>query len=264
MFGTDEVKYEDIITRIQSLPKGELKARYSDAGAAATSYLLSTLKYWRNSNAQYDDSGAVLAQLHGNALAAYLGLQVSNEELEALEPWQVCDHFGVRSNFDLILAIERSPFLDDEMVLADAKSKIGHSAFWAVAICYLSSPANANGLIHAYISFSEALRAENFFKHVKLAESVKQMSKAYEEQEERRRRFVRKADLHKAQLLRKKTDQYRARHPKYSRDYIAKELAKDKTIGLGVTRIKEYFGIWFTLEQWPRSRTGPKPTNTLR
>lgn len=261
MFGLDEVKYEHVITRFQSLPKCELKERYKDSGSGAAKYLLSTLNLWRDSHIQYAKSGALLAQSisRTNKLTAYLGLRETKQTLVELEPWQVCDHLGVRSNFDLIVAMERYPFLDDEGLLPEAHKQIGYSSLWAVAICHLAEGANINSLIHAYISFAEALRAENFFKHAKLVDNSVPWHKAFLAQEERRRKFVRLPDKRKEQVLREKTAAYRKKRPTRSRNDAANILSKDKSIGLGMTRIKEYFELWYTRYEWPRSPTGRRP-----
>lgn len=261
MFGLDDIKYDDIIGRVQSLPKQELKERYRDGGAAAAAYLLSTLRLWRSSNAQYADNGLVLAKSGAgkNMLAILIGLKDTKKKLDELEPWQVCDHYGVRSNFDLIVAMERYPFLDEGKLLPEAEKALGYSNLWAVAICHLADGASVNSLIQAYISFAQALRAENYFKRAKLVEEIGPLRQLKIAQEERSRKFVRQADEGKAQRLRKAAEQYHKLHPTYSRDFAAKALAKDKSIGLGVTRIKEYFVVWFPPEYWPRSPTGPKP-----
>ena len=61
MFSMGEVKYEDVIGRIQSLPKQELIARYKDKGSDAAKYLHSVLRLWQETHAQYSDNGLLLA-----------------------------------------------------------------------------------------------------------------------------------------------------------------------------------------------------------
>lgn len=262
MFGMSRDDRDFYLDCFQRIPRSLLSTRYpKDGGVLASKYLESGLRLWQIEHAQYNDRGQLLARPNtkSNALLLYVGLKPTSKKIEDVEPWQVIDHYVVGSNFDLLYTLLFDPTLDESGIVSGVREELGTSVFWAVALVYFSGGARSDYLLNAYINHTQAVYSDLLSHQAIFAAPTEAMKRAYEAQLKRTRTFVRTADKLKAQVLREKTDAYRRKHPKRSRNAVAKELANDKEIGLGTTRIKEYFLMWFDPKVWPNSPAGRRP-----
>jgi hypothetical protein len=275
MFGisADEKKY--FLDRFQELPSRVLAQRYNDGGKMAAKYLYATLELWAAKHAQYNDVGKLLAKPDDstNGLLGYFGLKETDKHVGQIQPWQVFDGFGASSNFELIYKLMLFPYLDEDGLIQAVSDELSNAIFWATAITHLAEKADLGALINVHINFTNAYVVYEIAEHHKtiaahhktavskleLLMSVEPMRQAFELQENRKRNFVRSPDKQKAQILREKTDKLRSNFPKRSRNWVATELAKDTSIGLQSTRIKEYLNQWFPESQWPKDQAGRRP-----
>lgn len=262
MFDTRTEERELFASGFQALAASYLESRFpEDSGQLAKQFVESSLRVWQFENAQFNDAGKLLARpsaSHGNRLFFYLGLKPTNKAPAELEPWQTIDHLLVGSNFDLIYILATNPRLDEGQRIARTKDNLGDAIFWAVALAYFSKEASWSLLLSVASFFAWAQFIEHGEDKRKIFEAIEPMRRAHQAQLKQTRNFVRPPDKVKAQKLREATDTYRNKYPKRSRNAAAKQLATNVEIGLGATRIKEYFKDWFTQDQWPNSPAGRK------
>jgi hypothetical protein len=258
MFGLQNLGEDYLKSRITLIPELVLRHQLTQEHRdVATKYLNSVLRAWKFENAQYTDTGKLLTRTIGNNfLLAYLGLRETDKDVEEVEPWEVFDHLDVSSNLDLLNALSADNKYDETGLIESAIESLGESVFWSLALTQHSMGASQRTLMNAYFNFTDALYVRSKVKEASLLQSIEPMKKVYEAHLDRLKKFVRPANKKKAQILREKTNAYRVKHPNRARNAVATEFSKDTEIGLGITRIKEYYSDWYTLEQWPVTTAG--------
>jgi hypothetical protein len=261
MFGVSDDEKKYFVGRFQKLPREVLAQRFDDDGEMAAKYLRATLELWAMKHAQYSDTGKLLAKPADsiNGLFGYLGLKETNKRVSQVQPWQVFDHYIASSNFELIYLLTIFPNLDDEGLIKDVRDNLGEAIFWATAISHMSDKADLKTMTSAYVDFTLASHRSSAMQHYEQLASVAPILLAYSRQKKKMSTFVRKPNPLKEQRLREATNAYRIKYPNRSRNAAANALSKYPNIDLGVTRIKEYFSLWFSPVQWPNEKAGRKP-----
>jgi hypothetical protein len=234
--------------------------RFKDNGETIFRFMESLLERWKESNIKFEGELILARKSQGSK-----AFTVTRKKWEDVEPWQVCDQPEVVSNLDLICALHSNRNLDNHRLVERAlekvfrKSGIGESTFWAAALCRYSNGASFNAMTECYVNFADALYGEGLTTKKNFGEQLETLRRETQKHRDAQRKFIRAADKTKARKLRTAIDAYRKKNPSRSRHDAATVLSRDASIGLGITRIKEYFNEWFSLEVWPKTTAGRRP-----